>query len=119
MLVYLLVLHLSDHQNCSVIFCNLANCFTLLSYSLSKCIMSESKGKLSSLHSLLMYLMAKLQVAGSAVMMADEESAIRICDHVTQLKTKHFQNQGDSCFGNSVDGYLRKQGLGFHDNGNK
>lgn len=34
---------------------------------------------------LLMYLMDKLHVIDSAVETADEESAIRICDHVTQL----------------------------------
>lgn len=49
-------------------------------------------GKPSSRHSLSMQLMAKLQVIGLTVTMADEESAIGICDHVTQLQTKHFQS---------------------------
>lgn len=84
--------HLSENCNCSAIFCHFANCFTLLSYYLSECILPECKGKLSSWHSLLMYIMAQLQVICCAVRTSDEESAIRICDHVTQLQTKHFQS---------------------------
>lgn len=60
-------MHLHDNRKCSAIFCNFANCSTQLIYCLSKCITPKCRGKLSSWYSRLMYLMAKLEVIGSAV----------------------------------------------------
>lgn len=62
-----LVMHLHDNRKCAAIFCNFANCSTQLIYCLSKCITPECRGKLSSWYSRLMYLMAKLEVIGCAV----------------------------------------------------
>lgn len=38
------------------------------------------------------------QIAGSAVTTAEEESAIRICDRVTQLQKKQCQRLQGFCF---------------------
>ena len=38
------------------------------------------------------------QIAGSAVTMAEEESAIRICDRVTQLQRRHCRRLQGFCF---------------------